>query len=301
MDSEDYTRLSIQKIRQLQVMDFDAHRNPLEADLLADKLLDGLGHESLNDHPGVAWALTAFDSLSAADPQNEEIASKFAAALIQFREHDTDRAALQSKLERLHDLHRRFPNHPEIATQVGIAANNMALSEWARAEHPDLAAEAGSILESLAQANPGNARLAMSIALGLQQEARTASTEAQRSAAIARIKEIQTRFPTDENIRTIANVATPSKAGCYVATAVYGSYNCPEVWVLRRFRDQYLRRTPLGRALVATYYFLSPPLVRRFGNRPWFGTAARPILNRLIASLRTDGIADTPYFDARTY
>ena len=25
--------------------------------------------------------------------------------------------------------------------------------------------------------------------------------------------------------------------GCYVATCVYGSYDCPEVWVLRRFRD----------------------------------------------------------------
>lgn len=25
--------------------------------------------------------------------------------------------------------------------------------------------------------------------------------------------------------------------GCYVATAVYHSYNCPQVWTLRRFRD----------------------------------------------------------------
>lgn len=28
-----------------------------------------------------------------------------------------------------------------------------------------------------------------------------------------------------------------TRKGCYVATCVYGSYDCPEVWTLRRFRD----------------------------------------------------------------
>lgn len=31
--------------------------------------------------------------------------------------------------------------------------------------------------------------------------------------------------------------------GCYVATAVYGSYDCPQVWTLRRFRDNTLAAT----------------------------------------------------------
>ena len=26
-----------------------------------------------------------------------------------------------------------------------------------------------------------------------------------------------------------------SKGGCYIATAVYGSYDCPQVWTLQRF------------------------------------------------------------------
>ena len=30
-------------------------------------------------------------------------------------------------------------------------------------------------------------------------------------------------------------VDTSSAGPCYVATAVYGSYDCPEVWTLRRF------------------------------------------------------------------
>lgn len=36
------------------------------------------------------------------------------------------------------------------------------------------------------------------------------------------------------------------KEGCYVATAVYGSYNCPQVWILRRYRDFYLANKKYG-------------------------------------------------------
>ena len=33
------------------------------------------------------------------------------------------------------------------------------------------------------------------------------------------------------------NIEEVKKGGCYVATAVYGSYDCPQVWTLRRVRD----------------------------------------------------------------
>ena len=54
----------------------------------------------------------------------------------------------------------------------------------------------------------------------------------------------------------------PQKSGCYVATAVYGSYDCPEVWTLRRFRDYQLRQTAHGRAFVRSYYKISATLVK---------------------------------------
>ena len=34
-----------------------------------------------------------------------------------------------------------------------------------------------------------------------------------------------------------------NSGGCYVATCVYGSYDCPQVWTLRRFRDNTLAET----------------------------------------------------------
>lgn len=40
---------------------------------------------------------------------------------------------------------------------------------------------------------------------------------------------------------------------CYIATAVYGSYDCPEVWVLRRYRDYYLKNSSSGRLFIRLY------------------------------------------------
>ena len=54
--------------------------------------------------------------------------------------------------------------------------------------------------------------------------------------------------------------------GCYVATAVYGSYDCPQVWTLRRFRDYTLAETWYGRAFIRAYYAVSPTLVKWFGS-----------------------------------
>lgn len=53
-----------------------------------------------------------------------------------------------------------------------------------------------------------------------------------------------------------------SSAGCYIATMAYGSYDAPEVLVLRRFRDEKLNKTFLGRVFIANYYAFSPLLVK---------------------------------------
>lgn len=84
-------------------------------------------------------------------------------------------------------------------------------------------------------------------------------------------------------------------SACYIATCVYGSYDCPEVWVLRRFRDMKLARTWYGRIFIRAYYALSPHLVRLFGNTNTFRHFFKPMLDRLIAALRQDGFSDTRY------
>ena len=61
-----------------------------------------------------------------------------------------------------------------------------------------------------------------------------------------------------------------SSGGCYVATCVYGSYDCPEVWTLRRYRDFSLAKTWYGRAFIRIYYAISPTVVRIFGGTKLF-------------------------------
>ena len=89
------------------------------------------------------------------------------------------------------------------------------------------------------------------------------------------------------------------KGGCYVATAVYGSYDCPQVWTLRRFRDDTLAETWYGRAFIHTYYAVSPTLVRWFGKADWFRNLWKPTLDKMVDRLNRQGVADTPYFDKR--
>ena len=93
--------------------------------------------------------------------------------------------------------------------------------------------------------------------------------------------------------------ANTTKSGCYVATAVYGGYDLPQVRVLRRFRDDFLGTTAPGRQAIRFYYWVSPGLVRRFGKRIWFTTVLRPVLDLFTDCLRRAGFCDLPYNDPR--
>lgn len=86
-------------------------------------------------------------------------------------------------------------------------------------------------------------------------------------------------------------------SGCYVATAVYGSYDCPEVWTLRRYRDNVLDSTWFGRLFIRTYYAISPTLVKWFGATEWFRGLFRAPLSKWVRELNRRGFEDSPYED----
>lgn len=90
-----------------------------------------------------------------------------------------------------------------------------------------------------------------------------------------------------------------SSGGCYVATAVYGSYDCPEVWTLRRFRDDTLAEHWYGRTFIHLYYAVSPTLVRWFGETRWFKALWRGKLDRMVSRLNERGVENTPYQDKK--
>lgn len=103
--------------------------------------------------------------------------------------------------------------------------------------------------------------------------------------------------PAQPPVPPVPQQSEKKKNGCYIATCVYGSYDCPEVLVLRRYRDNTLDNNFLGKAFIKVYYALSPTLVKMFGKQNWFVCTCKSILNIIVKKLQAKGIENTPYND----
>jgi hypothetical protein len=83
-------------------------------------------------------------------------------------------------------------------------------------------------------------------------------------------------------VRSFLIAANSSRPRCFIATEVFGPAS-PEVQTLRRFRDDILRLTPIGRQLVVIYYRHSPTIARALRASAIARASVRPFL-RLIAA-----------------
>lgn len=118
------------------------------------------------------------------------------------------------------------------------------------------------------------------------------------SLPAVRIHHFDQTLPTQQpDVATAPQPTTNKKNGCYVATCVYGSYDCSEVWVLRRFRDNTLSNCNFGKAFIRIYYAVSPILVKWFGKYNWFTKPCRFVLDIIVRNLHHSGYEDTPYND----
>ncbi len=75
------------------------------------------------------------------------------------------------------------------------------------------------------------------------------------------------------------------KAGCYIATAVYGNYSAPQVIVLSKYRDQVLLKSVIGRLFVKLYYFISPTIGTYLRNTKRINALIRLGLDQFIIRL----------------
>lgn len=114
----------------------------------------------------------------------------------------------------------------------------------------------------------------------------------------AKLKLFKAGLP-EEKAAEITNekVSTNTNPACYVATCVYGSYDCPEVWTLRRFRDYELDETWHGKLFIKCYYAISPTIVNWFGNTKWFKKFWKSRLDKFVYKLNEKGVSNTSYID----
>ncbi|GEM_PF-3580408 len=113
------------------------------------------------------------------------------------------------------------------------------------------------------------------------------------------VEKIETENSYENSLPNAENNKNEKKSsdGCYVATCVYGSYDCPEVWTLRRFRDYTLKENLFGRIFIKLYYSISPTAVKLFGKYKWFHNLFKMPLDKFVAKLQEKGVKNTPYCD----
>ena len=90
----------------------------------------------------------------------------------------------------------------------------------------------------------------------------------------------------EQTIEGEGQLTNEKKSGCYIATAVYGSYCAPEVLVLRKFRDVVLRWHFYGNAFIMIYYWLSPSFAKRLKHSQAKNDMIKTILDKWVIRLQ---------------
>lgn len=75
-------------------------------------------------------------------------------------------------------------------------------------------------------------------------------------------------------------------SGCYIATAIYGSYSCDEVLALRRYRDDYLAKRIWGYLFIKVYYAISPFLATYIDPNSFVGKKIKAFLDKKVEKLK---------------
>jgi len=122
-------------------------------------------------------------------------------------------------------------------------------------------------------------------------------SKCRRGFTYVRCEQCSTENPITHE--TILHRGTEKKGGCFVATAVFGTPNAPEVAVLSAFRDRYLMTTVLGCRFVRAYYRISPALAARLERSRVAKTIVRegvilPLVRLVKVCWRFQNVSKTP-------
>lgn len=83
-----------------------------------------------------------------------------------------------------------------------------------------------------------------------------------------------------------STISSATDGGCYIATMAYGDYNHPQVMELRKFRDDFLSKTIIGRNFIKFYYKHSPSLVEKLKYKQSINLIIRKGLDQFIKAIK---------------
>ena len=112
----------------------------------------------------------------------------------------------------------------------------------------------------------------------------TVTTVTFRCADAAENTTTATATVTIAQLKVVGEATEPSSegAGCFIATAAYGSYLAPEVFTLRQFRDEYLITNRPGQLFVALYYKYSPSIAEVIAQNEGLKIITRLLLTPIV-------------------
>ena len=101
------------------------------------------------------------------------------------------------------------------------------------------------------------------------------------------------RCPKCGSVVDIPTGGGGESGGCFIATAVYGDYDAPDVLVLRDFRDRVLQQNLLGRGFVRWYYRNGPQWAKVIQTTPRTAMCIRRTLTGCCWMLKRIGFTST--------
>lgn len=104
-----------------------------------------------------------------------------------------------------------------------------------------------------------------------------------KAEAIALLEKAASINPRDITIKNNLNVAKGS--ACFVATQVYGRDSGRELDTLRKWRDEVLMQTDLGRSFVRWYYRTGPILAEAVAGKIWLISSFKVSIDFLVYAI----------------
>jgi hypothetical protein len=258
--------------------------------VIIDPVLDVLGRPESGYRLGDLWALLRAPSLYSAADFNRSAAMNFGLPAPALAIVPVPSGLTPGPFEEIGDFCRRY-NALCASLNAIVVRGDLAVVAWGVGDAFGTLALAHLSWDRRLDGNPIGRRLEMegSAVLSVSRNGRHVATVDLARPTSRILVYDALAFPVTK-FNPIVVDPPPTEAaccgggemGCFIATAVYGDSEHPDVLRLRRFRDDVLSVSEVGRAFVRNYYLFSPPAARFVERNQWLRPPLAMVLGAVV-------------------